>query len=31
MIIELVKNEEKMEILKQQAAKTTKEYLVYHF
>jgi hypothetical protein len=28
LIVELQKNEEKTEVLKQQAAKTTKEYLV---
>jgi hypothetical protein len=28
LIVELSKNEEKTEVLKQQAAKTTKEYLV---
>jgi uncharacterized protein YrzB (UPF0473 family) len=28
MLIDIVRNEEKMEILKQQAAKTTKEYLL---
>lgn len=28
MLIDIVKNEEKMEVLKQQAAKTTKEYLL---
>lgn len=31
LIVDLAQNEEKMEILKQQAAKTTKEYLVQDF